>query len=157
MNVKVPIDNILTVQEKANVIELDQGQEQRVIRKAYEYIILYQLQKRLKHKEVWIAGSLKYRNPDDDLPKDFTNNREEYYQKLGLPLSSETFVEQVKQSVILKLDTLDKNLSKNSYVKIITKRHKPWIKVSPIVKKQSHRILIISSSQFFKNGELLIY
>lgn len=135
MNVKVPIDNILTVQEKANVIELDHGQEQRVIRKAYEYIILHQLQKRLKHKEVWIAGSLKYRNPDDDLPRDFTNNREEYYQKLGLSLSSETFVEQVKQSMKLKLDTLDKNLSKNSYVKIITKHHKPWIKVSPIVKK----------------------
>lgn len=34
----------------------------------------------------WIEGAYRYRDPNEDLPKDFDENREYYYKLLGLPL-----------------------------------------------------------------------
>lgn len=137
----VPMDNILTLQEREKVLRYDQNQEHRVCRKDYEYAVFHQLQKKLKHKEVWVKGSIKYRNPDEDLPQDFDVCRDEYYQKLRLPLSSDMFIQRVKDSMISHMMSLDNGFPQNKLVKIISKHNKPWIKVSPIEKKpEPHNI-----------------
>jgi hypothetical protein len=39
-----------------------------------------------------VVGANRYRNPDDDLPADFEQNREDYYRALNLPLDVERFI-----------------------------------------------------------------
>lgn len=46
--------------------------------------MLTQLRERIRAKEIWIEGADRYRNPDDDLPKDFSERRDAYYADLGL-------------------------------------------------------------------------
>jgi hypothetical protein len=40
------------------------------------------LREKLGCKEIWVTGAGRWRNPDDDLPKDFEANRAENYQAL---------------------------------------------------------------------------
>ena len=51
----------------------------------YEICVLQALREKLRCKEIWIEGADRYRNPEEDLPKDFENRREEYYEALKLP------------------------------------------------------------------------
>ena len=44
------------------------------------------LRDRLRCKEVWVAGADKWRNPDQDLPADFDDKREEHFRQLNKPL-----------------------------------------------------------------------
>ncbi len=44
------------------------------------------LRDKLRCRELWVAGADKYRNPDDDLQKDFEVKREQYYEALVLQL-----------------------------------------------------------------------
>ena len=57
----------------------------RVNRVTYEIAVLEALRERLRCKEIWVVGANRYRNPDDDLPADFEQNREDYYRALNLP------------------------------------------------------------------------
>jgi len=36
-------------------------------------------------KEIWVVGADTWRNPDDDLPADFEDQRDQHYQQLRLP------------------------------------------------------------------------
>ncbi len=38
---------------------------------AYEVATFRALREQLRCKEIWVAGGWRYRNPDEDLPKDF--------------------------------------------------------------------------------------
>ena len=42
----------------------------RVNRISYELCVLSQLRDRIRSKEIWVVGADRYRNPDDDLPRD---------------------------------------------------------------------------------------
>ena len=89
---------------------------------------------KLNHKEVWVKGSFTYRNPEEDLPKDYEEKREEYYKTLNVPLSSETFIQTIKLKMKENLNIFDENFPNNPYVEIIKKKDKIWIKLSPIEK-----------------------
>ena len=54
--------------------------------------VLEALREQLRCKEIWVVGANRYRNPDEDLPADFDENREDYYQALNLPLDAERFI-----------------------------------------------------------------
>ncbi len=45
----------------------------------YEIAVLQSLRTRLRCKEVWIEGADRYRNPDEDLPQDFEERKEEHF------------------------------------------------------------------------------
>jgi hypothetical protein len=51
--------------------------------------VLQSLCERLRSKEIWVDGSDRYWNPDDDLPTSM-NGAPACYERLGLPLSAET-------------------------------------------------------------------
>ena len=62
-------------------------------RATYEIVLLDALRQRLRCKEIWVSGSFKHGNPDEDLPQDFEVNRAEYFARLGVETSSKRFVE----------------------------------------------------------------
>jgi TnpA family transposase len=82
---------------------------------------------------LWVAGADKYRNPDDDLPKDFEVKREQYYEALGQPREAEDFVKTLQQQMMNALDSFDRALPRLSpRVEITQKKGSSWIKVSPL-------------------------
>lgn len=133
--VTVPLKGILSTQEQAFVCQKDIKGNIRVLRKAYEYVIHRHLRKKLRNKEAWVKGALKYRDPTEDLPKDFEENRSFYYHTLHLPLDAPSFVHTLQESMTTHLTTLNQDLPKNPQVTLITKKGKPWIKVSPVEKR----------------------
>ena len=71
------------------IIETDSKGMERVNRINYEIAVIQSLRTRLRCKEIWIEGADRYRNPDEDLPQDFDENKEEYFQALKAPLDVE--------------------------------------------------------------------
>lgn len=135
-----PLDNqpplsALSQKDKKLVIQKDGHRQSRIARKQYECALFKELAKKLNHKEIWVKGAFKYRDPAEDIPKDFDDKREFYYNKLSLPLKASVFTQNLRQELENKLSILDKGFTENPYVKIITKKDKPWIQLSPLEKQ----------------------
>lgn len=74
----VPIDGVVPHRWRDLILEKDLAGGVRVNRANYEICVLTALRERLRCKEIWVVGADRYRNPDDDLPKDFEARRAEY-------------------------------------------------------------------------------
>jgi hypothetical protein len=103
---------------------------QKVNRINYELSVLQELKKQLNCKNIWIEGAFRYRNPDQDLPKDFDENREYYYGLLGLPLNVKEFIFPRKKELHENLKLLNDSIPHNNKVEIINKDG-GHIKISP--------------------------
>jgi hypothetical protein len=85
----------------------------------------------LRCKEIWVDGANRFRNPEEDLPKDFEEKREENYKALKQPLDTEEFINEIRTNMYKGLKKLDKNMPKNEKV-ILTKRgNNSWITITP--------------------------
>lgn len=91
---------------------------ERVNRVDYEVCVLKALREGLRRREIWVAGADRYRDPDEDLPQDFDERREQYYADLGQPLEAECFVSELKRELGEKLKKLDADVPENPKVNI---------------------------------------
>ncbi len=64
----------------------------RVVRMVYKVATFQALWEALRCKEIWVVGADRWRNPDEDLPTDFAERREENYRELRQPLDPAVFV-----------------------------------------------------------------
>ncbi|MBB3725597.1 hypothetical protein [Nonomuraea dietziae] len=69
----------------------------------------------------------KWRNPDDDLPKDFEANRAENYAKLRKPLDPKRFTAELMEALDAELSALNDALGGKGL---------PWLKIE---ERRSHR------------------
>ena len=65
----------------------------RTVRTVYEIRTFEALCDQLKCKCVWVVGAMEFRNPDEDLPRDFDVRRTEHYQALRKPLDPAMFID----------------------------------------------------------------
>ena len=65
------------------VHETDTQGRDRVVRTVYGIVTFQVLREQLRCKEIWVAGADAWRNPEEDLPADFEQNRAENYRALG--------------------------------------------------------------------------
>lgn len=72
----------------------------------------------------------RYRNSDDDLPQDFDANRENYYCDLGQTTDATAFVSQLRDEMNAALAALNRDISKNRKVKILS-QGKNRISITP--------------------------
>lgn len=128
---EVPCDGIIPGAWKDLVYEVDGNGHQRIQRMAYELCVFGALRDKLRCKDVWVVGADRYRNPDDDLPDDFDQNRTAYYAALRQPLEVKTFLLGLQQGLEAALKTFDQGLPHNPDVEIL-KKQKGWIKLSPL-------------------------
>ena len=128
----VPLDGVVSGLWREAVIEKDAQGRQRVNRITYEICVLQALRERLRCKEVWVVGSNRYRNPDDDLPTDFDAARAAYYTALNLPLDVDDFISSLKAEMRTELGILDAGLSGNADVRLGERRGKSWITLTPL-------------------------
>ena len=108
----------------------DDGDPPRINRIAYEICVLKALREQLRCREIWVVGSRRYRNPEEDLPQDFEARREAYYSDLGLPLDTKAFTAALREEMDHALAALNEGMPANPRVKILQKKG-GWIAVSP--------------------------
>jgi len=129
-DMEMPIDGVIKPGMKETVIEKDDNGKERINRINYEIVVLQALRDKLRCKEIWVVGANQYRNPEEDLPTDFEERREENYRALKQPLDSEEFISGIKNAMHQALSKLDNGMPKNSKVHLSNKSN-GWITLSP--------------------------
>lgn len=127
----VQINGVIRSVNKEIVVEKDDKGQERTNRINYEISALQMLRDKLRCKEIWVVGANRYRNPDEDLPADFEERREENYKALNQPLDAEAFISKLKLAMKEGLERLNSGLPQNPKVRI-TDKGNGWITVSPL-------------------------
>ena len=127
---EVPIEGVVPKKWRHIVIDRAKDGTERVNRIDYEVCVLRSLRKRLRIKEIWVEGADRYRDPEQDLPADFDEKREIYYDMLKAPKDAKDFIEQVQAAMRQWLKTFNDGLPGNSKVKL-RKQGKNIIHLSP--------------------------
>jgi TnpA family transposase len=120
-----------------------EGKRRKINRTAYEICVLKALREQLRCREIWIIGSRRYRNPEEDLPQDFEERKATYYEDLGIPLDAKAFTAALREELPHHLKALDKEMPTNSRVKIVSKKGEHRISITPLEPKPDPENLAI--------------
>jgi TnpA family transposase len=131
---EVPLAGVVPPAWRNAVVREDGRGRARVERAAYELCALEALREALRCKEVWVEGAGRYRNPDEDLPQDFDEQRASYYGLLKQPMGADRFVEGLRGRMEEALDGLDRGYPRNPHL-LIRERGKGRIRLSPLPKQ----------------------
>lgn len=116
----VPVEEVIPARWRASVID-DDG---RVNRISYELCVLTQLRDCIRSKEIWVVGANRYRNPDDDLPRDFEVRRDAYYSGLNLTPDAHTFTAGVRAEMEYELRLLNETILRNDKIRLLWRGEK---------------------------------
>ncbi len=116
---EVPLEGIIKSGWQEILLESDSQGNQRINRINYEICVLQTLRERLRCKEIWVVGANRYRNPELDLPTDFEQHREAYYQALKLPQDVDKFIASLQEQMETALSTFNDGLPNNPKVEIL--------------------------------------
>ncbi|ATC56509.1 Tn3 family transposase [Vibrio anguillarum] len=131
----VPVDGVIQKKWRNIIMETGKQGEERINRINYEICVLRALRNSLRNKEIWVNGADRYRNPEEDLPADYSDNREHYYTLLGAPADGEVFIAQLKKTLRQWLETLNDGLPLNQKVSIRS-QGKKRIRLSPLLPQE---------------------
>lgn len=123
---ELPIDGVIPTKWRNSVID----RNGRVNRISYELCVLTQLRECIRSKEIWVVGADRYRNPDDDLPKDFAVRRSSYYSRLNLTENAREFVASVRNELEHEMLLLNETIPRNEKVRVLW-RGKNRISITP--------------------------
>ncbi len=129
---EVPVKGVVRPKWNDVVVETGPDGRARINRLNYEICVLQSLRERLRTKEIWIEGARRYCDPDQDLPQDFDDRKELYFQELGQPVEADHFVQHLKCDLSAALDRFDRSLPSNKDVTLRLRRGKTWISLKPL-------------------------
>ena len=69
--------------------------------------MLRALRDALRRREIHVAGAQRWRNPDEDLPGDFDENRDVHYAAIRKPRDPAAFIADLQQRLHASLERLD--------------------------------------------------
>lgn len=129
---RVAIDGVVPPGWRGAVVD-EQGRTERI---PYELCALIALRDAIRRREVWVVGASRWRDPEEDLPRDFEENRDVHYGALGHPLDPAGFVADLKGRLSCALAALDQGLKEGTTggVRITARHGKPWISVPKVEK-----------------------
>jgi TnpA family transposase len=125
------VSEIIPARWRDLVVEKDRSGAGKISLINYEICVLTVLRERLRCKEIWVVGADRYRNPDEDLPRDFDERRSEYYQSLGLTEDGKAFVGKIRAEATAALRRLNGSILFNRKVKLQW-RGRNRISISPL-------------------------
>jgi TnpA family transposase len=128
----VPLDGVVPAAWRSLVVRQTQQGIERINRISYELCVMRELREKLRCKEIWVEGADRYRNPDEDVPVDFIQQRETYYTDLNQPLDVEAFIHREKQRLADALAMFNQGMPRNPKVKIGERNGKGWISLTPL-------------------------
>ena len=82
-------------------------------RASYELCVIVSLKDALRRREIYVAGARRWRNPEEDLPTDFEDNRDVHYENLTQPLDSGEFIAALKGLMRASMGECAEAISKN--------------------------------------------
>ncbi|MEV4475327.1 Tn3 family transposase [Nonomuraea sp. NPDC049504] len=100
------------------VFKNDKRGRRRVVRMVDEIVTFQALREALRSKEIWVVGAHSFRDPEEDLPKDFAARRVENYAELRKPLDPADFTAELKAEMRADLEALDTALPKLDWLAI---------------------------------------
>jgi len=86
---------------------------ERFKRYPFELCVLSKLSVALKCKEIWVEGAYRFRNPVEDLPKDWPKQRVEYCKQWNIPLTAGEFLLPIRRKMLTSLESFHKFLESN--------------------------------------------
>lgn len=128
--IQVPLKGVVSSAWMPLVVE-EEGDPPKINRIAYEICVLKALREQLRCREIWVVGSRRYRDPEEDLPQDFEERKTAYYEDLGVPLDAKVFTASLREEMTRHLKALDNEMPSNPKVKIISKKDGFRISISP--------------------------
>lgn len=119
------------------------GDVTKVVKHYFELCVLQKLEKALNNKEVWVEGAFRYRNPDKDLPQDWSAQWITYCEKHKIPEKSEGFIDPIKEELESSLKNANHFFSKDRdvYIYYPGNGEKGLFRIPKIVKGPEHPIL----------------
>jgi TnpA family transposase len=128
----VPIQGVVASKWREFVVEQNDDGTSRVNRLNYEVCVLQALREKVRVREIWVEGANRYRNPDNDLPTDWSVKRDAYYEALHQPADADTFITGLKEEMRKALGSLNAAMPRiGNKVKLLPNRKKP-ICLSPL-------------------------
>jgi len=127
----VPVHRGLSGDWQDVAYRADTRGQPRVVRMVYEVATFQALRDQLRCKEIWVVGADRWRNPDEDLPADFAERREQNYRELRKPVDPAVFVEELREQMRTELAALNEQLPQLGWVQI-TERRSGAIKLTPV-------------------------
>ncbi|MBF0235873.1 MAG: Tn3 family transposase, partial [Desulfamplus sp.] len=124
--IDIPLKGIVPTSWMPLVIE-----GEKVNRVPYEICVLKALREQLRCREIWVVGSRRYLNPEEDLPSDFEECKATYFEDLGIPMDAKTFTASLREELTLHLKGLDERISVNPKVKIVQRKNGHKISITP--------------------------
>jgi TnpA family transposase len=124
--VEIPLKGIVPASWMPLVVE--NGEVNRV---AYEICVLKALREQLRCREIWVVGSRRYRDPEEDLPQDFEDRKAFYFEDLDIPMDAKAFTASLREELTNHLKTLDERISVNPKVKIVPIKDGHKISITP--------------------------
>ncbi len=146
MNLALPIDGAVKKSHQSFVIE-NTEQNERINRINYEICVLRNLRDKLRVKEIWVQGAYQFRNPEEDLPQDFGEKKDYYYNLLNKTKIAKNFTRYIKQQLHKHLTDFNAGLPKNNTVQILKKGH---IKVAKLLEQSPPPQLEAIKQEVFK-------
>src|SRR6266566_3041648 len=139
----IPIKEVVAAKWREFVEEQDEDGTSRVNRLNYEVCTLQALREKVRVREIWIEGANRYRDPDDDLPTDFSQKRATYYEALRQPTEADVFIEKLKEDKSLALRSLDGAMPRiRDKVRLLPNRKKKPISITPLAPQPEPRNLL---------------
>lgn len=133
-DLRVPMDDVIQKPWQSWIYQKDKNGRRRIRRVRYELCVLQSLRDKLRCKELWVEGADHYRDPDEDVPTDFSDKRQAYYEALTLPAHANEFIQEIKCQLEQALQTLNDTSPTNPAVEL-SARAGGWIRVSPLSKQ----------------------
>ncbi|MFK4804126.1 hypothetical protein ACI3K5_36255 [Streptomyces sp. MPA0124] len=106
----VPLEGVVPAQWRVAVVD-DKGRVERI---PYELYVLVALRDALRRREIWVVGANRWRNPEDDLPADFEDNRDVHYAALGQPQDTGEFTTAFQHKLRTSLDRFEQALAEDT-------------------------------------------
>ena len=85
---KIPLAGVVREEWRKAVVD-ERGRVERI---PYELCVLVALRDALRRREIWVPVADRWRNPEDDLPPDFEDNRDVHYDAIRQPQDPEKFI-----------------------------------------------------------------
>lgn len=101
----------------------------RVNRSYYEICLLSALRDKLRCKEMWVANAYRYRDPQEDIHKDFYERKEYYFNEVKQQMQGSVFIENLKSKMNKWLSILNNGFNRNDKVTIELRKGSVRIKL----------------------------
>lgn len=126
---RVPLEGVVPPEWRNAVV----NEHEQVERIPYELCVLKALRDAIRRREIWVAGCNRWRNPEQDLPADFDENRDLHYAEIRQPTDSHEFIADLRGRHREALTRLNEAMIAKATggVRIGLRKGKSWITVPP--------------------------